>query len=237
MKILTKVLNVLIVILVISGIVFPIYHFKTMKAEKVNYELLIKKNNQLQYAQDANRKKIINLQTDIHLKDITIHERENTINSLRDDIDDIHSDYEQKIEELKDITLEEAIDIIINYYGYTIEDAEIITYNNEVRVVFKPSLVHEIPKTLVKLESVSEELYTYEKQVIEYDSLICDYIDKINLMEEKNSLLDSNYVMEKEKNSNLNEIIANRNKKIQSLKIQRNGAGVIIGIVIILALL
>jgi len=237
MKILTKILNVLIVVLVISGIVFPIYHFIYAKAEKMNYEILKEKNNELSYAQDVNQKKIINLQTDIHLKDITIQEREASISSLRDDIDDIRKDYEKKIEELKDITLEEAIDIIINYYGYTTEDVEIIKRDNDILVSFKPSLVHEWTYTLAELDSRTVELKNYQNQVIQYDSLMCDYIDKIVLMEEKDSLLNGVYELEVEKNSNLNEIIANRNKKIKSIKLQRNGMGILVGVVIVLALL
>jgi len=237
MKIITKILNIVVVLLVVWGVFCGVYYFYVIKPQKVYYQELKEENSKLKYAQDVNKKKIINLQTDIHLKDITIQEREATINSLRDDIDDIHKDYEQKIEELKDITLEEAIDIIISYYGYTSEDVEIITHNNEIRVSFKPSLVHEIPKTLVELESRNTELSVYKNQVIEYDSIICDYIDKINLMEEQDSLQFANYELEVEKNSNLNKIITDRNNKIKSLKLQRNGAGIIIGIVIVLALL
>jgi len=237
MKVLTKILNILLVALVLSGVVFPIYHFRVMKTVKVEYNDLRKKNNALSYTQDVNQKKIIHLQTDIHLKNITIQERETTINSLRNDIDKIHLDYEKKIKELEDITLEEAIDIIINYYGYTTEDAKIITYENEIRIAFKPSLVHEIPKTLIKLESANIEIETYQNQVIQYDSLICDYIDKITLIEERDSLNLVNYELEKDKNGNLNKIIAERNKKIKSIKIQRTTLGIVTGVVIVLALL
>ena len=237
MKIFSKILNVLVVVLVISGICFPIYYFGYVKAIKVDYELTKGKNRELTYTQEVNNKSIIGLKTDLHLKDVIIQEREASINSLYNDIDKIHKDYENKIEELKDITLEEAIDIIINYYGYTNEDVEIVTYENEIRVLFKPSLVHEWTYTLVELESRNNELSAYFNQVIEYDSLICDYIDKVNLLEEKDSLQFANYELEVEKNSNLEEIVANRNDLIKSIKVQRNILGVITGIVIVLALL
>ena len=224
-------------ILVISGIFFPIYHFKKMNSLKVEYQTLQDENKRLSYAQDVNQKKIINLQTEVYTKDITIKERESTIKSLKEDINKIHSDYENKIKELQDITLEQAIQIIIDYYGYTTADIEIIEYENEIRVICKPFIAHDWVNTLTKLESRDMEVIAYQNQVIEYDSLMCDYIDKINLIEQERDLQLANYELEREKNSNFQKIIDARNKKIQSIKLQRNVIGGVAVVVIVLALI
>ena len=237
MKILTKILNLLAVILVVIGIISVIGYFFKYKPLKMNYEKLLKENRELSYQQEVNQDRISKLDYKVFEKNEIIKERESTITSLRDDLDKATKNYEDKIEKLQNITLEEAVSIILDYYNVSDDNAEIIMHDNVVQIAFKPRLVKMIPMTLAKVESQSERLSVYENQVLEYDSLVVDYKDKIQMLEERDSLNANNYELEKDKNINLQTIIDNRNQKIKSLKIQRNSLGIITGVVIVLAIL
>ena len=237
MKILTKILNILVIIFVCIGIYATWGYFFKYKPLEEDYNRAKQENKELSIRQDSKNRKIIDLQTDIYVKDVKIKERENTINSLRDDSDKIEDSYNNEIEELKNITLEEAVEIILDYYNVDGSNATIINYQDSIQIAFKPLLVHRWTYTLAKLESRNMEVSALQNQVLEYDSLIYDYQDKVQLLEKQDSLTNENYNLEKEKNGKLQEIIENRNQKIKSLKIQRNAAGIIVGVVIVLAIL
>jgi hypothetical protein len=81
------------------------------------------------------------------------------------------------------------------------------------------------------------QLKTAKKGLSEYDCLVTNLKDKNKIFEEKDSLSQNTIQLERQKNSNFQTLLDNRNQRIKSIKIQRNVLGIVTGVVIILAIL
>jgi septal ring factor EnvC (AmiA/AmiB activator) len=98
-------------------------------------------------------------------------------------------------------------------------------------------LIHEWSYTIEKLESTQITLKTYQKQANEYSLLVDGLENKINLLEAKDSLLNSSLNASENKNTVLQDIIENRNKKIKQIKTQRNIVTGVAVLVIVISLI
>jgi hypothetical protein len=237
MKILTKLLNLIVVILVAIGIFSIVYFFVKIKPQNEEYEKVLEENSSLQYRIDIEIDKNIKLDYAIFEANEIIKERENTISNLKDENERIIAETNKQIEELKDQSLEQIVELIKSHYGITNSDIEIKTINDSIKIVIKPRLCREWATSLTKLESAQIRLKTYKNQVLAYDSLVNDYKYEIDLLEQKDSIYADIVNMEQEKNSNFQKLLDNRNKMIKSLKVQRGIAGGIIAVVVMLAIL
>jgi hypothetical protein len=236
-KVITKALNVLVVILVAIGIYSIVMYFVKVKPLNEDYNEVLQKNSKLELQINQDMDKISNLEYQVFERDEIISQRESTISNLKDENERIIAETNKKIEELKDQSLEEIIELIKSIYGITDASIEIKTIEGQILVVFTPDITRRVANDLVRLESANIRLKTALNTVSEYESLVNDYICKVELLESKDSLKTNIINAEREKNSNFQELLDNRNKMIKSLKVQRNAAGIIIGVVIVLAIL
>ena len=237
MKILTKILNVLLVVLVLSGILFPILYFRTIKVNKNQYEQLTSINDSLNISikKEESIKKI--LKDSLVIKDAEINYRNERIFDLKAENVNLKKKLEDRLDELSDMDLEEILNLLRDYYSTDSTEIKITTQDNIITVSVQPRLIREWANTLTKLESRNTELLSYQKQVSEYELLVCGYESKINVLDSINVINENIIEKEREKNTNFENLLENRNQKIQSLKIQRNTAGIIVAVVIVLAIL
>ena len=237
MKILTKILNVLLVVLVLSGILFPILYFRTIKVNKNQYEQLTSINDSLNISikKEESIKKI--LKDSLVIKDAEINYRNERIFDLKAENVNLKKKLEDRLNELSDMDLEEILNLLRDYYSTDSTEIKITTQDNIITVSVQPRLIREWANTLTKLESRNTELLSYQKQVSEYELLVCGYESKIDVLDSINVINENIIEKEREKNTNFENLLENRNQKIQSLKIQRNTAGIIVAVVIVLAIL
>ena len=237
MKILTKILNILLVVFVISGIVFPILYFNSIKVNKNQYEQLTSANDSLNtfIKKEESIKKI--LKDSLIIKDAEINHHKERISELKMENANLQKKLEDRLDELSDMNLEEILNLLREYYDTDSTEIKIATHDSIITVSVQPRLIRLWANDFTMLESKTTEILGYQKQVSEYELLVYDYESKIDLQDSINVVNENIIKKEREKNTNFQNIIDNRNKKIKSLKIQRNAAGVIVAIVIILAIL
>lgn len=235
MKVITKILNVLLVILVVSGVVFPILYFTSISKNNVKYDDLLSKNTQLTEQIETNNYNLLILKDSIAIKNAEINYSNERIHEQQNYIKSLESKLQEDLDNLTNMSLEEVLDYILNYYGTN--NAELITHNNTLQVVIQEPLVREWSNTITKLESRNIEVLGYKDQVNNYETIMDQYIGKIDLLEQSDSLLRNSLDLEQEKNTNFQNIIDNRNKKIKSLKIQLGTVGGIAVVIIVLALI
>ena len=237
MKVLSKILNFVVVILVCIGIYATAYYFTAHQEWKEEYKELQERQNELNKIIDNNHKKLISLRNEINTKDKEIKQSENNIDSLKGVIETIIADHKQEIEELENYTLEEALTYILDYYDTDSTEAFITVQNDSILVTIRPRLIHEWTYTIEKLKSRDVEVSGYRKQISEYDILVDRLTHKVGLLESRDSLHVSTIDALDDKNNMFQKLIENRDKQIKSLKIQRNVAGGVAIAVIILCLL
>jgi len=237
MKIITKILNALLIILVLSGILFPILYFNTVHNNKLQYEQLTQVNDSL-------NNNIKSLETDkkvlkdsLIIKDAEINYRKEKISELAKENSKPKIKLEDRLRELSDMSLEQILNLLRDYYNTDSTEIFITTSNNTILVTIQPRLAREWANTITKLESRNIEVSGYKKQVLEYDLLITGYESKIGMLDSINVLNEGIIKQEREKNANFKELLDNRNKKIKTLKLERNAAGVIVAVVIVLAII
>jgi len=237
MKILSKILNFVVVIFVCIGIYATAYYFTKHQEWKKEYEELQEKQENLNKVIDNNNKKLLSLRNEINIKDKEIEQSENNIDSLKGVIETIIADHKQEIEELENYTLEEALTYILDYYDTDSTEAFITVQNDSILVTIRPRLIHEWTYTIEKLKSRDIEVSGYRKQISEYDALADRLMHKVDLLETRDSLNVSTIDALDDKNNMFQKLIKNRDKQIKNLKIQRNVVGGVAIVVIILALL
>ena len=237
MKILSKILNFVVVIFVCIGIYATAYYFTAHQEWKQEYKEIQEQQEELNKIIDNNHKKLSSLRNEINTKDKEIEQSENNIDSLKGVIETIIADHKQEIEELENYTLEEALTYILDYYDTDSTEAFITVQNDSILVTIRPRLIHEWTYTIEKLKSRDIEVSGYRKQISEYDALADRLMHKVDLLETRDSLNVSTIDALDDKNNMFQKLIKNRDKQIKNLKIQRNVVGGVAIVVIILALL
>lgn len=232
-----KVFNSIIQIIAVIGISIAIYLFVINKSQDEMYDSVIKHNVELDSIIGNNKQEISQLKSSNGAKDKIIESREFTIASLQTDIINIVKETDTRIEELSNLSLEEVLTYILSYYETDSTEAELIMHENSIQVIIKPRLMYEWSYTLAKLESRNIELLVYKNQVEEYALIVEDFKERIQNMDRVDSLRIDSMEKSEEKNSGLQEIIDNRNKKIKSITMQRNivaGIAVIVFVIILI---
>lgn len=235
MKILTKILNVIVFMLVCIGIFSIFYYFMVIRQNNEDYENVLDKNKKLTEQIVSNENSLKVLKDSLIIKDAEISWSNEKISEQDNYIKSLEVQLQEDLDNLSNMSLEEVLEYILNYYGT--DKATLITHNNELKVVIQEPLVREWSNTITKLESRNIELSGYKDQILTYEELMCQYIDKVDMLERSDSLLNNSLDLEQEKNTGLQQIIDNRNKMIKSLKVQRGILGGVVVVVIVVALL
>jgi hypothetical protein len=237
MKYIVKILNVVAFALMMLGVYALYYYFTEVKAIKFENVELVQQISDLDAQMSDNDAYISILKDSISVKDAEIRWSKEHISELEIEIKNNNRRHEEKMQELKNYTLEQALDYILSYYNTDSTEAYVRATNNGFGVVIQPRLIHEWSYTIEKLESTQITLKTYQKQANEYSLLVDGLENKINLLEAKDSLLNSSLNASENKNTVLQDIIENRNKKIKQIKTQRNIVTGVAVLVIVISLI
>ena len=237
MKVVTRILNIILGIFFIIGVYSTVMYFVKVRPLQDDYTKQLEKNYAMEVQQDANNRAVNELEYSLYAKDKIILERNDRISEMANEIDEANKREKEAFKKLQNLSLEELIDFISNYYGISPSDIEVIAHNNEIRITFKEPLVRQVVNTITKLEYVTTELNLYKDQSKEYECLMESYIDKIELINRRDSLNVDNLRLEKEQNTGLENIIDNRNRRIKSLTTQRTILGGVVVVVLVIALI
>lgn len=225
-----KIFNFIIRIVAVIGIAAVIYLFTVNNDINNDYNIAIEHNIMLDSIIGSNDKEIILLKDFVLDQDKIIESKNFNIASLELYIVNNAKETEKKIEELSNLSLEDVLAYILSYYETDSTEAEIIMHENGLQVIIKPRLIYEWSYTITKLESVNIELSVCKNQINEYKLMTEAFKNKISIMAQVDSLRINSMEKSEEKNTGLQKIIDNRNKKIKSITMQRN---IVLGVAVI----
>jgi hypothetical protein len=235
MKIITKILNVLLVIFVIIGIASSIYWVneyrhrndidpRDMVIDSLQSELTVK--GEL-YELRGDSLFTANQQT---IKYTELWHVANT-NLKKAKVENL------KLKEVENLPIDKMLEYILDYFNSDTTDAQLIQDGDSIYVVIQPRLIDSIGTTIARYEDNLELLEAYEIQIITSNNLINNMIEEKGLLLRQVSLLeDINNDLENQ-NDMYKTSRAEKEKQIKRLKFQRTFIGVAGTVCIVLLLL
>lgn len=213
MKILTKILNVLVIIFVVIGIVSTVYSVRGYLKPQIDYYQIVD-----------------SLQSELSSKYLQLKLTSDSINEIRQlriadqekynqDKKNLIQSFTSNQEKVKGLPLTEMVQYILDYFGST--EAEIIQKGDTVLVIMSPNLVNAIGTDLAVHRDNLEKLQAVEIVLQSADNLIKKFNQEVTLLERKISTQENIINNLSEQNELKDETIKSKDKEIRKYKIQR----------------
>jgi hypothetical protein len=232
MKVITKLLNYIVVILVVMGIIYSVSLIKGYFEPHIDY------NGQI----DSLNREIALKEAKINLINDSLFAAKQTTNEYKDkwqkakqNLANLKAE-NQNQDKVKDLPLDEMLRYILDYYGVDSSEARIVESNDTIVVIIKPQVVDKVGNTIAELKDKNELIEVYENNTLLSDSLIRSQDIQIELLESKTVTLEtviSDYKLKDAANMGL---IDAKNAEIKKYKLQRNVAGGVAIVILVLAL-
>jgi hypothetical protein len=232
MKVITKLLNYIVVILVVMGIIYSVSLIKGYFEPHIDY------NGQI----DSLNREIALKEAKINLINDSLFAAKQTTNEYKDkwqkakqNLANLKAE-NQNQDKVKDLPLDEMLKYILDYYGVDSSEARIVESNDTIVVIINPQIVDKVGNTIAELKDKNELIEVYENNTLLSDSLIRSQDIQIELLESKTVTLEtviSDYKLKDAANMGL---IDAKNAEIKKYKLQRNVAGGVAIVILVLAL-
>jgi hypothetical protein len=232
MKVITKLLNYIVVILVVMGIIYSVSLIKGYFEPHIDY------NGQI----DSLNREIALKEAKINLINDSLFAAKQTTNEYKDkwqkakqNLANLKAE-NQNQDKVKDLPLDEMLRYILDYYGVDSSEARIVESNDTIVVIINPQIVDKVGNTIAELKDKNELIEVYENNTLLSDSLIRSQDIQIELLESKTVTLEtviSDYKLKDAANMGL---IDAKNAEIKKYKLQRNVAGGVAIVILVLAL-
>ena len=217
MKILTNILNFIVVILVIVGIVSVICLFTKYSPFKPRLD---------------NSGVIDSLNQEIALKDVKIANIEDQYNFATNELTKYYSLWQKEKEhvkslkaekshqnQVKNLGIDEMLAYVLDYYNTDTTEAKLIQQGDSVYVIVTPKLINQVGNTIAEHQDNLELLEALECQVSLCDSTVNYLMDSNRLLSDKINLMSDIRADLEQRQKEYQEMYETQIKK---LKFQRN---------------
>lgn len=232
MKILTKILNVVVVLFVIIGLYSTVNYFWGRKhVPKNDYQQTIdsltnevyEKNVQLLQVND-----VLDIVSELRINEEKRWQKEKE--SLLKKVQENH-----EAELVSNLPLDKMLEYILEYYNTDSTEAKIVQNGDSIVVMVTPKLIHSIGMTVAENRDNLTKLTAYKSYVNISDSLIETQAEEINLLTTKSIILESINKDLEGMNAENKDLITAKNKEIRKYKLISIGTGV--GAVVLIVLI
>lgn len=231
MKILTKILNALVVIFVVIGIVSTVYYIREYFKPQIDYYQIVD-SLQNELVQKHQQLEVANFEYD-KIKQERIKAEKAWLKEKEILQSKLSANQEEKA--VSNLPLDEMLRYILDYYNTDTTEANIIQDGDSIVIMVTPKLIHSVGLTIAENKDNIKKLEAYHSYVTSSDSLI----DRLS--EENGQLVLKNTILE-DINKNLEsintvnkDVIDSKDAEIKKYKLQRNIIAV--GSVVVVVLL
>ena len=233
MKILTKILNVLVVVFTIIGIVSTIYFVREFSKPQIDYNSKI--DSLTNVIIDKNVKlNLMNANLDIAKSETTQYY--DLWQKEKRNVEKVKAEKSEQ-NKVKDLPIDEMIKYILDYFETDTTQANLIKDGDSIYVVVKPKLMNQIGNTIAEHRDDLKLLEAYEIQIATSDSLVAKLINENNLLASKSELLEEINKDLTTKEGLYKGEIENKANLVKKVKLQRNVAGGVAAVFLVLLVL
>lgn len=230
MKVLTKILNVIVIIFVIIGIYSTINFIVERNKPQIDYNYrvdslqnIIEQKERLLEENDS-LLEIAEVETNKYYK--LWQERKVHVNQLKKQLKE-----SQNQNKVKNLPLDEMVAYIIDYFDTDTTQAQIMQNNDSIYVVVTPKLMSDIGVTIAEHQDNLKMLEAYQAQVYVCDTLVDKLINENNILTASKEFLED---INKELKQKEKEVLQQHKEEVKKLKFQRNIIAIAEGVAIIL---
>lgn len=230
MKVLTKILNALVIIFVVVGIVSTLYYVRECFKPQIDYYQIV---DSLQNELSSKTLQLTAINTEI---DKIKQERLNSEQKWQKEKENLLRKVAEQAnqDKVRELPLDEMLQYILDYYNTDSTEAKIVQDGDSIVIMVTPKLIHSIGLTLAENRDNLEKLDAYKVYVQTSDSLINTLRlenDKLTLksitLESINKDLESINAVNK-------DVIDSKDTDIKKYKFQRNVIAVGGAVIIVL---
>jgi hypothetical protein len=218
MKVLTKLLNVLVIIFVVIGIASTIYYVGDYFKPQIDYYQIVDSlNDQLvqNKQQLANVDSVLKViqQEQLIKEQKWQKEKENLVSQLQAN---------QNQNKVKELPLNEMVEYVLDYYNTDTTEAKIVQEGDSIVILVTPKLIHSIGLTIAENRDNLRKLQAYKTYVISSDSLIDGLKAENRQLTLRGVTLESINKDLESINSENKGVIEGKDALIKKVKLQRN---------------
>ena len=233
MKVLTKILNALVVIFVVIGIVSTVYYVREYFKPQIDYYQIV---DSLQNELSSKTIQLTTINTEL---DKIKQERLNSEQKWQKEKENLLRKVAEQAnqDKIKELPLDEMLQYILDYYNTDSTEAKIVQDGDSIVIMVTPKLIHSIGLTLAENRDNLDKLEAYKVYIQTSDSLINTLRLENNQLTLKSVTLESINKDLESINAVNKDVIDSKDTDIMKYKFQRNVIAVGgIAVIILLAI-